>query len=971
MPSNVTITQFEPVVFMRGGTGRDARGRLRQLNTSVSPSHVRALLTLDLQKACKIRDIQVSFSGLTHTDWPEGIGPNRLENSESTPIFKQIVTIWSAKEDHRNLNRRRCNSIGPGVNGVLGDEDWSTFSTAVASGAGGGGGPSAAEASSSTTASQSYSGSGSTDAGTLARSIAGAAARAGTAIMPATIRNELSSARKANKGSTKDKDRTSPSSARPPLGRQWSSEASASTSRIGGGILPRAFGGSPSASSLARSARPTSASSSQSQSRSQIQTEEDPTTPNARSIHAALSDPPPTYDEAATPPANGERSSYFDSQGSTGTGILHHTPRSAGLRSPAASGVGVRFGSVAADHHGTSTTPTLPPPPLTRMEDESTTTTRRRSTSTDRKASSGSTNSTGGGRKASTALKNLIGGLLLSEKNDDDTSNTDWKLFKPGVYQFPVTIQLPSDLPPTLHADFGHNAYHLRALVRRVGALTSNLMAEREVTLIHSPEDDGTTDATDLIVVQRTWEQALAYMVVISGKTFPIQQRSKIPVWMKLAPIDKVSVHRITASIEEHTSYFAKGRTTARHEVPRRWHLLKLTGPGSGSGSGSGSGEDASQPLLPILSDAPDALDRSPLAVYVPRDVDGQPEEDGLSALLDPSGPWELYLDVPLPTCSATAINLSSAHVKANVQVAHTLRVSLRVSRSGSGVGEGGKDKQFDIIIEAPITLTHSHTAEEWISLPSYWTLAALESGGGGGAGAVGEPGQDGNGGGGGNLPSSSSSFGSGTGMARSASFGERADGASSLTPSTSISAPAPAPLSRPAYVPKVPAPSPVAMRALGLTSSAAAQRNRLALAVGAATSSAVRSGSGSGSGSGVITVGNGSGSGSGFSGAGGLVRSASPAPLSSPTSTGGRDSSPNSNSGTGTDTGTARDLSRQWLALSSVGSSPLVTRGSGAGTGSGTGTDGGAVVVLEARGDGQGEPPPPDYRSVVEAGQS
>ncbi|KAE8219669.1 hypothetical protein CF319_g6677 [Tilletia indica] len=938
MPSNVTITQFEPVVFMRGGTGRDARGRLRQINTSVSPSHVRALLTLDLQKACKIRDIQVSFSGLTHTDWPEGIGPSRLEVSETTPIFKHIVTIWSAKEEQKLLNssRRRCNSIGPGIYGAPGDEDWSTFSTAMGStsvGSSMGEGISAAaQPHSNGGGSGSGSGNGS-EAGTLARSIAGAAARAGTAIMPATIRNG-----KANKTSTKD--RTSPSSSRPPLGRQWSSEASPSISRISAGILPRAFGTSSSTSSIGRSARPTSSSSSRSQ------TEADPTTPTARSVQAGLSDPPPTYDEAATPPATGsgsERNSYFDSQVSTGSGILHHTPRPAGVRSPSASGVGVRFDSFAADHHGTaathssqtrglprSTTPTLPPPPLSQMKDEATT--RSRSHSNERKTSGGSTNGGGPGRKAGTTLKNLIGGLLLSEKNDDNAPNTDWKLFKPGVYQFPVTIQLPSDLPPTLHADFGHNAYHLRALVRRVGALTSNLMAVREVTLIHSPEDDGTTDATDLIVVQRTWEQALAYMVVISGKTFAIQ-RSKIPLWMKLAPIDKVSVHRIQASIEEHTSYFAKGRTTARHEVPRRWHILKL------------SGEDADQPLLPIVSDAADALERSPLAAYVPRDANGEPDEDGRSALLDPSGPWELYLDVPLPTCSATAINLSSAHVKSNVQVAHTLRVSLRVSRVGDSDAKTGKAKQFDIIIETPITLTHSHTAEEWISLPSYWTLAAAEGRLGEESGVMGEGGE-----------ANAALFGAATGMARSMSHGTQvsADFAS-MTPSAPTSTPvqAQATSSR-AYVPKVAAPSPVAMRALGFTSSAAQRARNAATNTAAAT---------------TINMANGPDSSS--SSSSGLVSSSSHGSSSRPTSAGWETSASTSTStsASGSGSNVAQDLSRQWLALSSAGSSLLARRASVPGAGAG-GNSAGAdeVTVLEARGlEGEGDPPPPDYRSAVE----
>jgi len=592
-------------------------------------------------------------------------------------------------------------------------------------------------------------------------------------------------------------------------------------------------------------------------------------------------------------------------------------------------------------------------------------------------------------RKSGSSLKSLIGGLLTAEKNEDDASNSDWKLFKPGVYQFPVTVQLPNDLPPTLHADFGHNAYHLRALVRRVGALTSNLMAEHEVTLIHSPEDDGTTDATDMIVVQRTWENALAYMVVISGKTFPIQA-SKIPLWMKLAPLDKVHVHRITASIEERTSYFAKDRFVSRHEVPRRWQLLKLAGP------------DANSPLLPIISDASDVLDNSPLVAHVPRDADGQTaDEDALSSLLDPSGPWELYLDLPTPNCSTSSINLSSSHVKSNVQVAHTLRVSLRVSRASDGAAAGGsedsgggKPKQFDIIIEAPITLTHSHTAEEWISLPSYCNLGAAPPRDGASTAHTDDAEADAD-------REVTASLGS-TGMARSMSdvdnplFSSSPSGvgSSNITPRRVSPSPnratvsPPPPKAQPAHRPRVAIPSPVAMRTSAMVGSGSGSSSGSSGATRYWNSSNVRSATmttgmtavldrHASSGGGLSTNGAGAGAGPGASGDSLVTTGSAP---------------PNGR----TLTSVARELSRQWLVLSSGGGSGSgieATQEAQASTSVGVGRNwrgiqagleigvnglrlegaatpsrAGSGALLAANGNGT-DVPPPDYRSAVRGG--
>ncbi|KDN53434.1 hypothetical protein K437DRAFT_253132 [Tilletiaria anomala UBC 951] len=290
--------------------------------------------------------------------------------------------------------------------------------------------------------------------------------------------------------------------------------------------------------------------------------------------------------------------------------------------------------------------------------------------------------------------------LAKGEKQD---SNSEWQEFKAGAYTFPICIPLPSNLPPTLHADFGSNQYTLKALVQRAGALTPNLTTEREVTFIHAPDEDE-MEGSDAIVVQRTWEDALSYVVVISGKSFPLG--SKIPMWLKFVPLTKVKIHRIVATMEEKTDYYAKNKRVARHEVPRRWNLLKLA-------------NSNHEPLLPLLDDSPDALATSVLGPFVA--AAAEDSSDALPTMLDPNGPWELVADLELSK-KLHRINLSSNHKRSNIAVHHMLRLTIRVEREEDNrdVPADGKRRLFDIVIEAPIALNHSYTNEDWIKLPNY-----------------------------------------------------------------------------------------------------------------------------------------------------------------------------------------------------------------------------------------------------------
>ncbi|GAC92596.1 hypothetical protein PHSY_000150 [Pseudozyma hubeiensis SY62] len=811
-PASVTITQLEPVVFLRGqsSSGEDARGRRRPVNIDAPPSQLRALVTLYLPKPSKIKEIAVSLKGTAKTDWPEGIGPNRVELVEEMTIFHHVINLYNAKQDKANLiaSRPRSNSVGPGI-GLQDDVDWDYAAATASTNAAAAPSPPSAFAGSSRQASgstrrendrpKSSNANGASGGSNLARQIAGAAAKAGTAMIPPTLRPDMGLAK------AKDPSSSSSSRSRPPLQRTGSGNTSWA-----------AYATSPDSNSATPATSPSAPLSSRA-------------APNSSSTGSPLlfSSPPTSFFDRREPsPAQHQDLSrwheYFESQGHERPPL--YAPRSAPLQgydawptevppespsavenvpattdssgstaisvpsSSAASTAATPKGPTAAnlvdDGTALNAQGQSPPrsatisasatsPPLNRsiLHAQSSSTPRAkdqtvrfdpqsRIDSASSSTANGASSRTSGNRSAPSSrrnsvelqdnqsrnsknkpnskssndnktkkpgLKTLINGLLKeptadSKANHEDAVQSDSKEFKKGTYTYPICISLPSNLPPTLHADFGFNRYVLRANVVRAGALTPNLVAEREINLIHAPDEDA-LEETDSIVVERCWEDLLSYMVVFSGKSFPIGQQ--IPLWLKFVPLGKVKIYRIVATLEERTDYFAKGRRVARHEVPRKWTLMKV------------AHASQTEPILPILSDSTDVLDSSPLAPMARAAAGEHDDSDGLTSILDPTGPWELATELNIPACGTTRINLSTNHSKSNIAVHHLVRLAIRVGRSdgdwevwNDNVGTSSSAAKntpqlYDIIIEAPITLTSSHTATEWTALPNYWSLPA------------------------------------------------------------------------------------------------------------------------------------------------------------------------------------------------------------------------------------------------------
>lgn len=90
-----------------------------------------------------------------------------------------------------------------------------------------------------------------------------------------------------------------------------------------------------------------------------------------------------------------------------------------------------------------------------------------------------------------------------------------------GTYNYPISFPIPVNAPPTIHAEFGSVVYRLKATIVRVGALTSNLTEDMEVTMIATPQEDD-LEETENVIVERQWEEQMRYQITLGGKAFPI-----------------------------------------------------------------------------------------------------------------------------------------------------------------------------------------------------------------------------------------------------------------------------------------------------------------------------------------------------------------------------------------------------------------------------------------------------------------
>lgn len=286
------------------------------------------------------------------------------------------------------------------------------------------------------------------------------------------------------------------------------------------------------------------------------------------------------------------------------------------------------------------------------------------------------------------------------------TAPAEWFELRKGEYNYPFSISLPRDLPPSLHADFGRVTYILRATVFRSGPLASNLTAQHEVTLVQVPANEMASAAADSIVASRVCDGILSYVVSVEGSSFPIG--TSIPMHLTMIPIGKTRVHRISCTLEERTDYYGNERRTVRQEKPYKWNFLRL------------ENSSLREPLLPILDGDESTLKASQIYPYVEAAArQNTLEEDEIKlAPLNPVGPWFLSMDLSVHMGRQKMINISCQHPKSNIAVHHTLKLILRVEQVSEDACT--KPRILDISILIPIHITHSKTSFEWIHLPSY-----------------------------------------------------------------------------------------------------------------------------------------------------------------------------------------------------------------------------------------------------------
>jgi arrestin-related trafficking adapter 3/6 len=302
---------------------------------------------------------------------------------------------------------------------------------------------------------------------------------------------------------------------------------------------------------------------------------------------------------------------------------------------------------------------------------------------------------------------------------------------------------IPGNAPPTLECLKGNVTWRLNGQVRRPGAFTHKLSASREVILVTSTGEDDTED-TENIIVRRQWDSQLQYFLSISGRSFYIG--GTLPIQITILPMAKIKVHGVSVILEgtcyalcirhdsfltclplERTDYYSTAtdsKRIARTDPIQRFSLLSLK-----------SSSQESKPILPIISDDPEAFKHSPF--FAPEgDPSGVP-----SSLMGP-GPWIFQRELALPT-SCTQVHFSNKNRRANILITHTLKVVFRVERGDDKYVDQktGNRKLFDIIMGTPVNilsvsiaikplcrpnhpdafpLCQCRCTPEWTSLPCY-----------------------------------------------------------------------------------------------------------------------------------------------------------------------------------------------------------------------------------------------------------
>lgn len=242
--------------------------------------------------------------------------------------------------------------------------------------------------------------------------------------------------------------------------------------------------------------------------------------------------------------------------------------------------------------------------------------------------------------------------------------------------------------------------YRLKAVVHRPGALTSKLVATREVTLVAAPVGDD-TEETHSIVVERQWDDQLRYIITLNGRNFIIG--SQVHFNLTMFPMEKCKVYRLAVSLEgrsclfqacisshnatEKTEYKFSQRQATHEQPVKRFELLSIK-----------NVEKSSLHILPLPSTIT-AL----LLPYLDTSSLSSTEDEALSSLMGP-GPWAITHELQLPA-ECGRIHFTYKHKSSPISVSHTLKIVFRVERGDDKYVDPktGKRRLFDIVVQTPI----------------------------------------------------------------------------------------------------------------------------------------------------------------------------------------------------------------------------------------------------------------------------
>ncbi|KAL9533804.1 putative arrestin-related trafficking adapter [Sphaerulina musiva] len=289
-----------------------------------------------------------------------------------------------------------------------------------------------------------------------------------------------------------------------------------------------------------------------------------------------------------------------------------------------------------------------------------------------------------------------------------------YRTFLPGDYVYNFEMPIDSRLPETIDVELGTVKYELEAVIERAGAFRSNLVGNKEVTIIRAPAE-GSLECVEPIAISRNWEDQLHYDIVISGKSFPLG--TQVPIAFKLTPLAKVQCHRIKVLVTENIEYFCSNKRVHRMEPTRKVQLFEKradsaptsTFPGSTMRVTSGGGIPHNQRAAAARGEDVTPIDNTNLLGNLDTDA--------------AIGPTEMEFNVQLPSCHTMkerdrTQRLHFDTTYQNIQVHHWIKIVMRLSKPD--VNDPTKRRHFEISIDSPFHILSCRATQQNTSLPAY-----------------------------------------------------------------------------------------------------------------------------------------------------------------------------------------------------------------------------------------------------------